>query len=266
MPQHPMRHYCFMETYVGSGYKYLTIIDRNEVKGGVRLRLRCVCGAEFDMKNSDFKQKDRASCGCKRYLPLNKHAFDELTPDALYWLGFLAADGNVYGNDVSINLKQSDKDHLVKFKEFMGSGHKLSENSAHNGSCCIKIPSPHIVERLKYLWIRERKTADYTVNPLLSNSRDFWRGMVDGDGHISSKRNLLTMCGTMDTISNYVKFVYSNTGVLSRIHKQSGIYYAVRAGKEKVKKILDLLYGGNPTSYMDRKMQSYNDFVSKYEW
>lgn len=266
MPQHLMRHYCFMETHVGSIYKHLTVIDRNEVKGGIRLKLRCICGAEFSMKNSEFKQKDRASCGCKRYLPLNKHAFDELTPEALYWLGFLAADGNIYGSNVSISLKQSDRDHLVKFKEFLGSGHKLSENSTHNGGCCVKIPSPYIVDRLKSLWIGERKTMDYTVHPLLVESRDFWRGMIDGDGHISSKRNVLSMCGTSDTITNYVKFVYSNTGVLPRIHKQSGIYYAIRNSKYDIKKILDLLYGGDPKYYMDRKMQSYNDFVSKYEW
>lgn len=259
-----MRHYCFMETYIGFRYKHLTIKDSRKFKHGIKLTVKCDCGVEFEINSSKFKKKEKASCGCKRYLPLNKHASDKLTPEALYWLGFLAADGNVYGRNIAISLKQSDRDHLVKFKEFLGSGHKLSENSTHNGGCCVKIPSPYIVDRLKSLWIGERKTADYTVHPLLVGSRDFWRGMIDG--HISPKRNLLTMCGTIDTISNYVKFVYCNTGVMPRIHKQSGIYYAVRTGKESVKKILDLLYGDDPKYYMDRKMKSYNDFVSKYEW
>ena len=45
-----------------------------------------------------------------------------------YWLGFLAADGNVAKNEarVRIELKDNDEAHLYKFLDFFGSNSPLT--------------------------------------------------------------------------------------------------------------------------------------------
>ena len=57
-------------------------------------------------ENFDFKRKS--------YINLNY--FEEInTPEKAYWLGFLAADGYIVGNELNIQLEKKDKEHLRKF-------------------------------------------------------------------------------------------------------------------------------------------------------
>ena len=61
---------------------------------------------------------------------LRHNAFDELTPGAAYWVGFLFADGSVSGcgqsGRVSLRVSERDRDHLVKLRAFLGSTHAIS--------------------------------------------------------------------------------------------------------------------------------------------
>jgi intein-encoded DNA endonuclease-like protein len=61
---------------------------------------------------------------------LRHDAFDELTPDAAYWIGFLFADGSVTGRGksarVQARLSERDREHLVKLRRFLGSTHTIT--------------------------------------------------------------------------------------------------------------------------------------------
>lgn len=54
-----------------------------------------------------------------------------------YWLGFIAADGTIYVREenasVKINLSRIDRDHLVKFREFMKSNVKIKDHIQTEG-------------------------------------------------------------------------------------------------------------------------------------
>jgi hypothetical protein len=66
---------------------------------------------------------------------INHHAFDELTPEVLYWIGMLFTDGHIeQKKEASINLTlhNNDIDHLYKFKEFLGSSRDIKKD---NGDC-----------------------------------------------------------------------------------------------------------------------------------
>jgi hypothetical protein len=71
----------------------------------------------------------------KKY-QLRHDAFDELTPDAAYWIGFLFADGSVLrrGDAVAVQVRLSERgrQHLVKLRTFLGSTHKISAAPAGN--------------------------------------------------------------------------------------------------------------------------------------
>src|ERR1700686_2670518 len=66
------------------------------------------------MKDYDIKWDKKVFYSC------NENFFDELNEKSLYWLGFLAADGNVYKHNYSyeIKLKIANKDlsHIKQFK------------------------------------------------------------------------------------------------------------------------------------------------------
>ena len=64
-----------------------------------------------------------------RTCALDEASFDVLTEEAGYWIGFLIADGNIcYKKGIEIialHLKDIDLAHLHKFREFVGSSHKV---------------------------------------------------------------------------------------------------------------------------------------------
>jgi hypothetical protein len=89
-------------------------------------------------------------------------AFDEITPDAAYWIGFLFADGSVSSDGqsgrVSVRVSERDRNQLVKLRTFLGSTHKIGTAPAGNyggyrskPSVRLAIPSARLAEQLLFL-------------------------------------------------------------------------------------------------------------------
>jgi len=117
-------------------------------------------------------------------------AFDEISQDAAYWIGFLFADGSVSSDGqsgrVSVRVSERDRNQLVKFRTFLGSTHKVGNAPAGNyggyrskPSVRISIPSVRLSQQLLSLGRYQGP-----INDLLIQSSDFWRGVVDGDGSL----------------------------------------------------------------------------------
>jgi hypothetical protein len=67
---------------------------------------------------------------------VNEHFFDLVdAEEKAYWLGFLAADGNVHKNGmgISLTLQERDKDHLNKFLKAIDSKAKIGVYLRKNG-------------------------------------------------------------------------------------------------------------------------------------
>lgn len=124
-------------------------------------------------------------------------AFDELTPEAKYWCGFIAGDGCVTTNCVKFNLSWIDHEHLDAFAKFLGSSKKAKEvfvdhplifGSGHMAQ--LSVGSVSLARRLSSLGMIQRKCKlDFQVCKELSLSRDFWRGMIDADGSVNLSKN-----------------------------------------------------------------------------
>jgi len=198
---------------------------------------------------------------------LNDYAFDELTPEALYWIGFLYADGHVrkqgseYSIEVEIELK--DTDHLSKLSKFFGSEKQPKQYS--DNSVTIKFYSKKIQERLRELGLNHDKS--YTAKPhkLLKNSRDFWRGVVDGDGgiynHPSGKNNTIPhvfLCGTLETIFEFIIFCNKQLEINEKYPtKQQGKnLYSISYYGTDAMQVASLLYKDSRV-HLDRKYNSY---------
>lgn len=121
----------------------------------------------------------------------NQALFYKETPELLYWLGFIAADGCVkedrYSSYLAIGLSSKDEKHLEKWKQAIDFTGKV-EKSNRNGYGGVRITitiDEEIKDILKTYNIVPRKSLIYRFPKNLYNHKwvnHFMRGYFDGDG------------------------------------------------------------------------------------
>lgn len=199
-----------------------------------------------------------------------------LTPEAEYWIGFLWADGWINWRKKSqssvlcLAVAIKDRNHLVKLKTFLGSEHKINEYLRRNvkfGKRKVKprrmaqlaVPSRQLTDALdKYGMCT--KSLSRTAPAVLLDSRDFWRGLVDGDGYIShrsdrTKQPRIGLCGGKILMQQFLDFI-----------RRKGLEHAISVCRGKGKRLcradmtcstatrtIDLLYRSASVA-LDRKM------------
>ena len=184
-----------------------------------------------------------------------------------YWLGFLYADGYVstYSNTVSLALKESDVEHIEKFRDFMQLFDKPLQKKTKklNGKTFISysfsLNSARIKSQLVKLGCGPCKslTLKFPTYKQVPKRfiRHFVRGYVDGDGSVttsSCSRIMLDVAGTYDFLDQYQKW----TGLgQNKIHQQNNIYRSMYAGCAAIY-ILDNLYK-DASIYLERKYKRY---------
>jgi hypothetical protein len=141
-----------------------------------------------------------------RRLPLNETVFDEITEESAYWAGFLMGDGCVSigrnGHRLMLSLAQIDREHVEKFRDFLGSKHAIVTsirgdvkiNKTYNPNvrremATLVIPSKRLCDAVGKFGVVPRKTFYATASHDLEFNRNFWRGMIDSDGCIYRTRS-----------------------------------------------------------------------------
>lgn len=217
------------------------------------------------LKSSDVPYRDKSDQHHIRYnTEVNHQAFDELTPEALYWIGMLYTDGHIDQKreaSIELNLHENDETHLEKFKQFLNSSRNVS-----NGHGCkrFRFNSKRLRDRLVELGFTSNKSTSITPHELLKHSRDFWRGCIDGDGglykHPSGIKTIphIFLCGTLETIFDFVIYCSENAHVKYKYPTKApgNNFYRVSYYGQDAVKIGTLLYE-NATVYLDRKYQIY---------
>lgn len=157
-------------------------------------------------------------------LPVNEKAFDVLTPDSSYWIGFLMADGCVSRESAGksrrlmLRLSVKDRPHLELFKRWLGSEHAITEKDhidpAGNPqrTCVLQIASEPLCTDLARWGIVERKTVTAKCVDALLFDRDFWRGCVDGDGCVYEDRQRVYLSGSKALVEQWNEWGRSITG------------------------------------------------------
>ncbi|CAM6003632.1 unnamed protein product [Sphagnum balticum] len=217
----------------------------------------------------------------KVFYPCNENFFDELNEKSLYWLGFLATDGNVfkhnYSYTIALKLAAKDKAHILQFKTDIGSTAPIHDTIVGPKSKAFKkkeypgaqftITSEKIFNRLAEFNIVPRKTHTYRFPEQLKDHPDvrhFIRGCLDGDGWWREHRNngktytteiRVGMCGTPIFVREMYDIIKEKCVI------DSGSYYVRKSGntadfefcaKADVNDIVDYLYQ-DATIYLPRK-------------
>lgn len=206
---------------------------------------------------------------------LDATAFDEVTPESAYWIGFLFADGSIYVKSgvqaspiLTVGLANKDRGHLKKFLAFLKSDRPVySGNSTIRGKthakATVSVSSVPLTESLGRYGMK-LKSLDRVAPPQLIDSRDFWRGLVDGDGFVlPRKKSKLSVCGGLPLMKQFLLYFQNlgiglNTNVRSQISDTLGqlkpkrLYTVTFACSTAVKAARHLYK--DASVFLDRKM------------
>ncbi len=231
-----------------------------------------------------LRTKQESARGGKSKAIINDNALDILTPEAMYWIGFLYADGHIAKDRPRILLALSaiDKNHMQKFANFFGKdlnlmlikGGMKSNGYISNDAYRVAFSSQKIYDRLISLGFTHRKTYESIPNDILKYSRDFWRGVIDGDGSIYINKGALekydtptlNLSGNEETIICFLNYV-KNLGIevkvsLERSKISSVLCEVDLRAHDLVMNTLNNLYKDS-TVYLDRKYEKYLEIINK---
>lgn len=204
----------------------------------------------------------------------NKSYFSIInSEEKAYWLGFIYADGcinvikakngQVKSMNLEITLKESDREHLVKFAKSLNAPEDLVKSKIVklNGKSIqtyrIVVCSTEMCRDLIALGATPRKSLKLKFPKNLPSNliRHFIRGYFDGDGCIntSNNRKRISLLGTKEFLQD-VQLYFSDMGVTcTKIsHGNCGkSYYFEKSGLQVIN-ILNYLYKDS-SIYLDRK-------------
>jgi len=195
-------------------------------------------------------------------LSINHSAFDTITDEAAYWIGFLFADGSVIlpqrgSAIVQLRLSEVDRNQLVKFREFLGSTHAISTSPPGNfggyksrASARISVISERLGSRLLDLG----RYAGPIAQDLVA-SPHFWRGVVDGDGSIYIAKTgyaVFEVVGERRVLDALVRFLMERSLAGRMTVRPAKSIYIVGTAGHLAGRIVEELYGDGATA-LDRK-------------
>ena len=196
--------------------------------------------------------------------PRNEHAFDEITTEhAAYWLGFIAADGNVTRTTLRIGLSAKDADHLRKLAEWLAPTIPIYAgiNNHDRPVATLAIGSKYLVEALAKYSIVPRKTYIMKHLPPVPEHlmRHMLRGYIDADGYFSRIEDYGARFGVAafnrEMVEEIQDWFIQELGVsrTSPVHTGTAWHYR-KTGTLQVGKIAAYLYS-DAQVYLDRKYE-----------
>jgi|SRR5690606_34902794 len=203
---------------------------------------------------------------------INHNFFETIdTEEKAYWLGFIAADGNINEThySISLSLAEKDYDHLIKFKESLSLDwlpkRKSKPKDFFNNkrqteyiSYVYSFGSIKMYHDLLYYGIFPRKSLDLKPPQNLSEGliRHWIRGYFDGDGSVYFDENhylRLGITGTFDILEFISDFCHLS--LIPKINKNS---YQILSGSMKARDFLGFIYN-NSTIFLERKKKLYEE-------
>lgn len=148
----------------------------------------------------------------RRVHAIDDHAFSEMTPDAAYWVGFLMADGGItrrqgFSAEIRVSLKEGDLAHVEAFRAFVGSTHTIVRYPKTK-AWAVSVSSNQIADDLEKYGVTPQKSFTAQVKCGLALDRNFWRGVIDGNGSLyPNNPTHVNLCGSETLMSQFVEFV-----------------------------------------------------------
>lgn len=185
------------------------------------------------------------------------HAIDRA--DKAYFLGFLITDGNVTGNMVRLSLHPKDTHILEVFKRKTGNSNKLYSRK-DKPEMSLSVKNKQWVEDLSHFGVVPNKTVSVYLPQLpQEHMPHLIRGMIDGDGWISSKSHQIGFCGNEQTVTQLRDFLVSELSVypVKVLHCNTSLWQITWASQKDIVKIGSYLYKDKQDCFLIRKYQEF---------
>lgn len=182
-------------------------------------------------------------------------AFDVLTPASAYWLGMIFSDGGIdYEKGtplICLELARKDRGHVEKFRAFLKSDYAISDVVHKNSygrdgvtlASAFRARSQQLADALEARGLMAEKSLRDPIATLIA-SRDFFRGVVDGDGWIGLRKNypVVGLSGQRLILTRFQTFLVAN-GLPPHeiVPTESGIWKIVVSG-DKARALVRVLY------------------------
>lgn len=194
----------------------------------------------------------------------NRHIFDVIdNEEKAYWLGFIVADGylNLDKHTLRIKLGHKDKQHLLKFINFVNGTEEMLKSEIHaitgNENYYVSLYSKEIVEALQKLGIEQAKSGKEKVCKIEPvHYKDFIRGLWDGDGFIRENLSGIGLVGSYEILNFVQQFFKEQLNIEPlKIYEHCNTYkIEYRSKKKAIPLITHFLYD-NSKIYLDRKKE-----------
>jgi len=201
----------------------------------------------------------------RREYDLDEGAFDVLTPESRYWLGFLMADGCVCGTALTVALRRQDEGHLAALARFLGTSRPVRYVS-QNGSAYLRVRSARLVAALAAYGVTPRKSLHAKALLGVDHHSEFWLGALDGDGWVGSYRGILQVgyCGSAELMEQCADFVAGTTTghkgdrrpSVQRRHDQNVSLVTVYG--KRARQLLEQLHSASPVC-LGRKLRRWEE-------
>lgn len=201
----------------------------------------------------------------------NRNIFDNIdTPEKAYWLGMIMADGCVKstGYVFSLDLGGKDREHILSFIKFINGEEDQLYITIHpqtgNELAHIQLSSKYFCDRLIELGIKPRKSGKETFIET-DFTRDFIRGLIDGDGIIRTDLTEIGLVGSYELLSKVQQIFLNELDIKPNSIMEHGVIYKISyRSKKAIYKISKYLYENNTIS-LPRKQKLVNQIIYNYE-
>tara|TARA_Y100000768_G_C23956283_1_gene672976 strand:+ start:600 stop:1799 length:1200 start_codon:yes stop_codon:yes gene_type:complete len=240
------------------------------------------------------KAEEQKIYNLSRYPDFNYNFFKKRNKFSNYWAGFIAADGSIRGTlgkklQLQIQLSSLDLTHLENLKNLLNHGSiSVVDRSNYSpiyagkvirskNAAVFSLSSTALCEDLVDIGITPKKTHTLEINQKLLFSKDFWRGMIDGDGSISKLKNKLGNIatrvsfgtGSLNTSEGFIKFLNRNNikGIEKKLVKKKlkseKDFYSITLTGKKARKLVNILYVNAPyEARLDRKYKRAKEWFN----
>ena len=214
---------------------------------------------------------------------MNERFFSKIDYNVAYWIGFIAADGNVITtrNRLSFGLSSKDKEHLQKLQEVLQCKSPITERETlcNNGkrypSCYLNIYSKQITTDLFSYGIVDRKS--YKNINFLSYIPEQYKfaficGLFDGDGWFTNTEKNINfgICGSENCIKSVrdflqQKFNWKDLKVYNYSKSSTTFYFETSSKRKILDFVKDYLKLQNKCNLLERKKKialAIEDFYS----
>lgn len=177
-----------------------------------------------------------------------------------YWIGFLSADGAIFGTRVALTLAEKDKHMVYKFSEFCNSHVRtILHNKFNVVQYSTSFHSFKNVSYLKEIGITQNKSK--TIKLGIPFNRHILRGVLDGDGHVN-KKGLISIASASVELTTQISEYLKSEQIGHTITKAQTVYLVNVLAIEDVKRFYHLVYD-DATIFLQRKKDRMSPLLTK---